>query len=104
KTNPAELIASPRLPKNLPSYLPEAEAAAVVEMPKGPSLKDLRCRAILELPDASGLRVRELVGLNDENLDMNQQLVRVFGKGRKQRIVPFGEFAAAALAAYMSHS
>jgi integrase/recombinase XerC len=102
KSNPAELISSPRLPKKLPSYLPENEAAAVVEMPKGGSLKDLRDRAILELLYASGLRVRELVGLNDENLDMPQQLVRVFGKGRKQRIVPFGEFAAGALTRYLA--
>src|SRR5881628_3112055 len=93
KSNPAELISSPRLPKKLPSYLGEEEAAAVVEMPQGSSLKDLRDRAILELLYASGLRVRELVGLNDENLDMPQQLVRVLGKGRKQRIVPFGEYA-----------
>jgi integrase/recombinase XerC len=100
KTNPADLISSPRLPKTLPSYLPEDEAAAVVEMPQGDSLKDLRDRAILELLYASGLRVRELVGLNDENIDMAQQLVRVFGKGRKQRVVPFGDFAARALTAY----
>src|SRR5262249_10536613 len=64
--------------------------------------KGLRDRAILELLYASGLRVRELAGLNDESLDMSQQLVRVFGKGRKQRIVPFGEFAARALTAYLS--
>ena len=102
KTNPAELIASPRLPKTLPSYLSESEAAIVVEMPKGRSLKDLRDHAILEFLYASGLRVRELVGLNDENLDMNQQLVRVFGKGRKQRIIPFGEFASRALSEYLS--
>ena len=102
KSNPAELISSPRLPKMLPSYLGEEEAAAVVEMPQGSSLKDLRDRAILELLYASGLRVRELVGLNDENLDMPQQLVRVFGKGKKQRIVPFGEYAARALATYLS--
>lgn len=102
KTNPAELISSPRLPKKLPSYLPEKEAAAVVEMPQGDAFKDLRDRAILELLYASGLRVRELAGLNDENLDMSQQLVRVFGKGRKQRIVPFGEFAAQALSAYLA--
>lgn len=101
-SNPAELISSPRLPKKLPSYLGEDEAAAVVEMPKGSSLKDLRDRSILELLYASGLRVRELVGLNDENLDMAQQLVRVFGKGKKQRIVPFGEFAARALAEYLT--
>jgi len=101
KTNPADLISSPRLPKKLPSYLPEDEAAAVVETPSGGGFKDLRDRAILELMYASGLRVRELVGLNDENLDRPQQLVRVFGKGRKQRVVPFGEFAAKALAAYL---
>ena len=102
KANPAELVSSPRLPKKLPSYLGESEAAAVVEMPKGPSVKDLRDRAILELLYASGLRVRELAGLNDENLDLPQQLVRVFGKGKKQRIVPFGEYAAGALARYLA--
>jgi integrase/recombinase XerC len=102
RSNPAELVSSPRLPKKLPSYLPEAEAVAVVEMPKGTSLQDLRDRAILELLYASGLRVGELVRLNDENVDMPQQLVRVFGKGRKQRIVPFGEFAARALVAYLA--
>jgi integrase/recombinase XerC len=102
KTNPAELISAPRLPKKLPSYLTEPEAATVVEMPQGDSLKELRDRAILEVLYASGLRVRELVGLNDENVDLVQQLVRVFGKGRKQRIVPFGELAARALAAYLA--
>jgi integrase/recombinase XerC len=100
-SNPAELISSPRLPKKLPSYLGEEEAAAVVEMPSGNSIKGLRDRAILELLYASGLRVRELVGLNDENLDLPQQLVRVLGKGKKQRIVPFGEHAARALSAYL---
>jgi integrase/recombinase XerC len=64
-------------------------------------MKDLRDRAILELLYASGLRVRELVGLNDDSLDLNQRIVRVFGKGRKERIVPFGEPAAQALEAYI---
>src|SRR5256885_1636724 len=59
KSNPAELISSPRLPKKLPSYLSEQEAATVVELPQGTTLKDLRDRAILELLYASGLRVRE---------------------------------------------
>jgi len=102
KSNPAELVSSPRLPKRLPSYLTEDEAAAVVEMPQGNSFQDLRDRAILELLYASGLRVQELVGLNDENVDLPQQLIRVFGKGRKQRIVPFGEFAGRALAKYLA--
>ena len=102
KSNPAELISSPRLPKKLPVYLSEREAAVVVELPRGTALKDLRDRAILELLYASGLRVRELVSLNDENVDMLQQLVRVIGKGRKQRIVPFGEYAGRAMAEYVS--
>ena len=102
KSNPAELISAPRLPKRLPSYLTEREAVTVVEIPQGDSFKELRNRAILELLYASGLRVRELVGLNDENVDMPQQLVRVFGKGRKQRIVPFGELAARSLADYIA--
>lgn len=102
KSNPAELIPAPRLPKKLPSYLTEGEAATVVEMPQGNSFKQLRERAVLELLYASGLRVRELIGLNDENVDMPQQLLRVFGKGSKQRIVPFGELAAAALAEYIA--
>src|SRR5262249_57030178 len=59
-------------------------------------------RGILEVRDGGGLRARELAGLNDENVDIAQQLVRVFGKGRKQRLVPFGEFAAHALTAYLA--
>lgn len=102
KSNPAELIPAPRLPKKLPSYLTEGEAVTVVEMPQGNSFKQLRERAVLELLYASGLRVRELIGLNDENVDMPQQLLRVFGKGSKQRIVPFGALAAAALAEYIA--
>jgi integrase/recombinase XerC len=101
KGNPAELISSPRLPKKLPSYLGEAEAAAMIEMPQGTTLKALRDRAILELLYASGLRVSELVGLNEDEIDMKQETVRVLGKGNKERIVPFGSFAAAALKDYL---
>ncbi len=102
KANPAELITSPRLPKKLPSFLGEAEAAAIIEMPQGNTLQALRDRAILELLYASGLRVSELVGLNEDEIDMKQETVRVLGKGNKERIVPFGTFAAAALKDYLS--
>src|SRR5262249_60194637 len=74
---------------------------SIMEMPVGDSFKALRDRAILELLYASGLRVGELVGLNDDQIDMDQQTVRVIGKGRKERIVPFGSFAAGALEAYI---
>jgi integrase/recombinase XerC len=102
KANPAELITSPRLPKKLPSFLGEAEAAAMIEMPAGDTLQALRDRAILELLYASGLRVSELVGLNEDEIDMTQETVRVLGKGNKERIVPFGTFAAVALRDYLS--
>jgi integrase/recombinase XerC len=98
--NPAELISSPRLPKNLPACLGEDEAAAMVELPQGTTIKALRDRAILELLYASGLRVSELAGLNEDEIDMDQETVRVLGKGNKERIVPFGSFAAKALAEY----
>lgn len=72
-----------------------------VQSPQGSSLKDVRDRAILELLYASGLRVSELVSLNDAQIDIEQQLVRVVGKGRKERIVPFGRYAARALQEYL---
>ena len=102
KTNPAELISSPRLPKKLPAYLAEDETATIVEMPQGTSLIALRDRAILELLYASGLRVSELVGLNEDEIDMQQETIRVLGKGNKERIVPFGSFAARALQEYIA--
>jgi integrase/recombinase XerC len=102
KANPAELISSPRLPKKLPTHLAENETAVIMEMPAGTSVKAIRDRAILELLYASGLRVSELVGLNEEDIDLQQETVRVLGKGNKERIVPFGSFAATALQAYLT--
>jgi integrase/recombinase XerC len=96
--NPARAVASPRRPKKLPQVLPEEEAAALVEAPPasdGPLA--LRDRAFLELLYASGLRVSELTGLSLDDVDLGQRLVRVVGKRRKERIVPFGRTAAEAL-------
>lgn len=102
RTNPAELIASPRLPKILPSFLGEEEAASIVGLPQGNGLVALRDRAILELLYASGMRVSELVGLNDDQLDLDQHTVRVLGKGKKERIVLFGSFAEQSLLEYLN--
>ena len=99
--NPADLVSSPRLPKQLPAFLQEDEATKLVELPVGDSLKNRRDRAILELLYASGLRVSELVNLSDHQLDMPQQLIRVLGKGKKERIVPFGDFAGRAIVDYL---
>jgi integrase/recombinase XerC len=100
--NPARTVASPRKPKRLPQVLPEEEAAALVEAPlrtDGPLA--LRDRAFLELLYASGLRVSELTGLDVAHVDLAERLVRVLGKRRKERIVPFGSSAAEALRRYL---
>jgi integrase/recombinase XerC len=101
KANPAELISSPRLAKKLPTFLGEEETASVMEMPQGDGLQAVRDRAILELLYASGLRVSEIAGLNEDEIDMRQETVRVLGKGNKERIVPFGSFAAKAIEEYL---
>ncbi len=101
--NPARAVTSPRRPKRLPQVLPEEEAAALVEAPPasdGPLA--LRDRAFLELLYASGLRVSELTGLDVGDLDLAQGLVRVLGKRRKERIVPFGAAAADALRRWLA--
>src|SRR5262249_18344116 len=74
----------------------------LVQFPQGVDFKNVRDRAILELLYASGLRVSELVGLSDHKLDMPQQRVKVLGKDRKERLVPFGNFAAQDLEEYLT--
>ncbi len=100
--NPARAVRGPRRPRRLPEVLPEEEVALLVEAPDGapPGTARplaLRDRAFLELLYASGLRVSELTGLDVEDLDLPQGLVRVLGKRRKERLVPFGRAAADAL-------
>ena len=101
-SNPAHGVSRPRLPSRLPRALPEEEVAALVEAPavRADPLA-LRDRAMLELLYASGLRAAELVGLDVGHLDLAQGLVRVLGKGRKERVVPVGRPAREALARYV---
>jgi len=101
--NPARGVASPKLPKKLPVVLPEEDAAALMEAPAelaAPLAR--RDRVILELLYGSGLRAAELVGLDVADVDLAQRLVRVLGKRRKERIVPFGRPAAEALGAWLA--
>ena len=100
--NPARAVASPRQPRNLPEVLTEAEAAALVEAPAHATPLALRDRAFLELLYASGLRVSELTGLDRADVDLAQGLVRVLGKGAKERVVPFGQAAGTALRRYLA--
>ena len=102
--NPAARIPTPRAEKRLPRHLSVDEAFALVEAPDGSSLRGKRDRAILELLYATGIRVGELVGLDLEDLDLAGETVRVLGKGRKERIVPFGTKARHALTAWLPMS
>jgi len=98
--NPAKILATPRQEKRVPSFLSEDEAAALLDLPWSTGPIDLRDKAILELFYATGIRVSELVGIETGDIHFGERLVRVRGKGRKERIVPFGGKARQALEAY----
>jgi integrase/recombinase XerC len=98
--NPAKIVASPRLEKRLPEYMMLDSVAELVEAPDASTTLGKRDRAILELLYATGVRVSELVGLDLGDVDQSEGLVRVLGKGRKERILPFGSKAREALEDY----
>jgi integrase/recombinase XerC len=100
--NPAREVRTPKLPKRLPTYLPVDESAALLRAPGGERPADPRDLAILELLYASGIRVGELTALDVGDLDLVSQTVRVLGKGRKERAVPIGGPAVAALRSYLA--
>jgi integrase/recombinase XerC len=95
--NPAADVRGPRLGRKLAAFLPIDESEAWLDGSSAPA----RDRAVLELLYASGLRVSELAGLDLADADLIRRTVRVLGKGGKQREVPFGARAAAALDAYL---
>jgi integrase/recombinase XerC len=99
--NPAKAVGTPRRERALPRTLSVAEASAVVEAKDREGPLGARDRALLELLYATGLRVSELVGLRLDDVDLSARQVRTVGKGRKERIVPFGQSAAAALRAWL---
>ncbi|MCK6685621.1 MAG: tyrosine recombinase XerC [Thermoanaerobaculia bacterium] len=101
ETTPALLVSAPKTEKPLPHVLSVDEAAAVVEAGEEGERFALRNHAVLELLYATGLRVSELVGLNLADVDLGTKQVRTVGKGRKERIVPFGDKALASLEEYL---
>lgn len=101
-TNPADEVHTPKLPQRLPRVLSKDDANALMEFPDGDRLRDLRDRAILETLYSTGARVSELVGLNWEDVNLNDGLARLKGKGRKERLVPIGDVAVHAIKAYRS--
>ncbi len=99
--NPAQHVATPKREQTLPHFLSVDEAFRLVEAPQQEDFVKARDRAILELLYGSGIRVSELVAIDAEDLDINMQILRVRGKGGKERIVPFGKKAKEALTAYL---
>lgn len=99
--NPGEMVGTPRQEKHLPRPLSVDEAYALMEGGGGSDMLALRDRAIVETLYSCGLRVGELTGLDVGSLDLAAGLVRVLGKGRKERIVPLGRKARAALGRYL---
>ena len=92
--DPSAVLSSPKLPSRLPKYLTEQQGSDLLNTPNVEVPLELRDKAMLELLYATGLRVTELVSLTIENMSVQQGVVRVIGKGNKERIVPMGEEAA----------
>ena len=101
-TNPAEEVQRPKVPSGLPKALSEAEVDALLAAVTGDDPVARRDRAILEVLYGCGLRVSELVGLSLADLDLGGGLLRAFGKGAKERIVPVGRLACEAVAAWLA--
>jgi integrase/recombinase XerC len=99
--DPGALVATPKRDIRMPAHLSEAEMSDLIESPGGDSVLARRDRAILELFYASGLRLSELAGLDLDDVNLGAKMVRVLGKGGKERIVPFNSSAASALRAYL---
>lgn len=103
KRNPALLLTTPKLDKKLPKFLTESETIKLVEAPIMTRVSGRRDRAILETLYSTGIRVSELVGLNIDSVDIIGNVVKVLGKGKKERLVPIGDKAIDALKDYLAH-
>lgn len=101
KINPTEDISQPKLRKKLPNFLTIEEVDILLDIPTKTPL-DYRNKAMLELLYSTGLRVSELVNLKISNISFTDDLIRVYGKGSKERLIPFGEVASAYLKDYIT--
>lgn len=99
--NPLKDVATPKIPKRLPHYLEQAEMNRVLEQYPQNNEAEIRDKAILELLYGAGIRVSELVQLDLDNIDLSYGYVRVFGKGSRERLVPLGRTAIAAINKYL---
>jgi integrase/recombinase XerD len=102
--NPAQGVSRPKVPRNLPRPLALAEVESMLAAPGEGDVVGLRDRAILETLYGAGVRISELVGLDVDDVDLEEGSVRVFGKGSKERLVPLGRFAVQALHGYLTRA
>ncbi len=102
EANPARTVSTPKREKHLPAVMQTSDVALLLEQPDTSTTLGVRDLAWLELLYASGLRISELVGIDIDDLELRSRLVKVHGKGSKERIVPFGSKAEAALRAYLA--
>ena len=101
KTNPMVILSSPKQEKHLPLFLTEEEVSKLIEAALPKDERGLRDRAILETFYSTGIRISELAGLSTEDIDFIGGIVKVMGKGKKERLVPIGERAIASIRAYL---
>ena len=101
KANPFADQIMPKKPISLPKSISEDDVVKLLDAPKPDSLIGLRDKAMLELLYASGVRISELVNIKFSDLDLERNIIKVFGKGSKERLVPFGEDAAQCISAYI---
>ena len=101
--NPSKLIDSPKLGRRLPKNLNEIDVDKILDSPKINTLKGLRDKCIMELMYATGMRISELINLQYNQIDLDRSLVKVLGKGGKERILPIGESASKWLITYLNN-
>ncbi|MBF0570237.1 MAG: tyrosine recombinase XerC [Candidatus Omnitrophica bacterium] len=101
QSNPAKLVVTPKLDKPLPHFMSEQEAVQIIEAPKGGKVNSPRDKAIFEVLYSTGIRVSELVGLNVDDVDFFSNIIKVMGKGKKERVVPIGDQALNVLKVYL---
>jgi tyrosine recombinase XerC len=103
KTDPVASVSTPKMEKKLPIFLDEKSVTRLVTAPDKKSFRGSRDRALLEMLYSTGIRVSELVGINTGDVDLISGIVKVLGKGRRERLAPVGDKAIEALRAYMEY-
>lgn len=102
KTNVAKTVPAPRTQSKLPSYFSVDEIFRLLQLPEGEGFLPVRDRALLELFYSCGLRISELVGLTLDDINLDSRMVKVLGKGNKERLLPMGRHCVEALKSYLN--